>query len=190
MKKLIQLRSQTGGIALLLAALLASAALAQDATSSIRGFVRDANGPIPLATVSAVDINSGFRLSTTADEGGTPASDNRITDNHATGNEPYDINDDGTGTGNRFDDNRCDTSSPEGLCGDDNGDHHDGDHDHHRPGPLQPTPHEELDGRVEPHCEEHRDHDQQEDRADHQEQAVQEPRHQQAQTAEEPDHER
>lgn len=70
MKKLIQLRIQTGGIALLLAALLAPAVLAQDATSSIRGIVRDDNGPIPLATVAAVDTNSGFRLETTADEGG------------------------------------------------------------------------------------------------------------------------
>ena len=77
MKKLIQLRSQTGGIALLLAALLAPAVLAQDASSSIRGFVRDANGPIPLATVSAVDTNSGFRLSTTADEGGRFSLDGR-----------------------------------------------------------------------------------------------------------------
>ena len=76
---------------------------------------------------------------TTIDFGGTPASDNRITDNDVTGNEPYDISDDGAGTGNRFDDNRCDTSSPAGLCdrnghdgdnGDhDNGDHHNGDHD-------------------------------------------------------------
>jgi len=70
-KKLIQLRSQTGGIALLLAAaLLAPAALAQDSTSSIRGIVRDDNGPIPLATVAAVDASSGFRLETTAGEDG------------------------------------------------------------------------------------------------------------------------
>ena len=88
-------------------------------------------GPSPLAA-------GGIVLVATIDFGGSPASDNLITDNHATGNEPYDISDDGAGTGNRFDDNRCDTSNPPGLCGDhdgrdhddgDNGDHDDGDHE-------------------------------------------------------------
>jgi parallel beta-helix repeat protein len=73
------------------------------------------------------DASGGIVLISTADDGGSPASDNRITDNHATGNQPYDISDDGAGTGNRFDDNRCNTSSPAGLC-DKHGDHHDGDH--------------------------------------------------------------
>jgi parallel beta-helix repeat protein len=85
-----------------------------------------ASGPSPFAA-------GGIVLVSTIDFGGSPASDNRITDNHATGNEPYDLSDDGLGTGNRFDDNRCDTSKPSGLC-DRNGDHHDGDHhdgDHH-----------------------------------------------------------
>jgi nitrous oxidase accessory protein NosD len=81
-------------------------------------------GPSPLAA-------GGIALIATLDFGGSPASDNRITDNHVTGNEPYDISDDGAGTGNSFDDNRCDTSNPPGLC-DGNGDHdndHDNDHD-------------------------------------------------------------
>ena len=77
-------------------------------------------GPSPLAA-------GGIALIATLDFGGSPASDNRITDNHVTGNEPYDISDDGAGTGNSFDDNRCDTSNPPGLC-DGNGDH-DNDHD-------------------------------------------------------------
>jgi parallel beta-helix repeat protein len=79
------------------------------------------SGPSPLAA-------GGIVLVATIDFGGTPASDNLITDNHVTGNQPYDISDDGAGTGNRFDDNRCDTSSPAGLCGDgDNGDGDNGD---------------------------------------------------------------
>jgi len=78
-----------------------------------------ASGPSPFAAGGIVVVSTiGF--------GGSPASDNRITDNHATGNKPYDLSDDGLGTGNRFDDNRCDTSSPDGLC-----DHHHHDGDHH-----------------------------------------------------------
>jgi len=79
------------------------------------------------------DASGGIVLVSTIDEGGTPASDNRITDNHLDGNRPFDISDDGAGTGNRFDDNRCETSSPAGLCGHDNGHHDDqtdsGNHD-------------------------------------------------------------
>jgi nitrous oxidase accessory protein NosD len=80
------------------------------------------SGPSPLAA-------GGIALVATLDFGGTPASDNRITDNHVTGNQPYDLSDDGAGTGNRFDDNRCDTSNPPGLCDHDNRDHENGDHD-------------------------------------------------------------
>jgi parallel beta-helix repeat protein len=83
------------------------------------------SGPSPLAA-------GGIVLVSTIDFGGTPASDNRVTDNRLDGNQPYDISDDGAGTGNRFDDNRCDTSKPSGLCGHDDGHHdngHNGDHD-------------------------------------------------------------
>ncbi len=55
-------RSPLGGLALLLAAALcfAPAAAAQNTTSSIRGVVRDENGPIAGAKVVAVDAASGF----------------------------------------------------------------------------------------------------------------------------------
>jgi parallel beta-helix repeat protein len=81
-----------------------------------------ASGPSPFAV-------GGIVVVSTIDFGGTPASDNRITDNRLSGNQPFDLSDDGAGTGNRFDDNRCDTSSPAGLCDRGNGDHHDGEHD-------------------------------------------------------------
>ena len=54
--------------------------------------------------------------STPTSFGGTTPSDNRVEDNRITGNQP-DIFWDGTGTGNRIKENRCDTSSPAGLCG-------------------------------------------------------------------------
>ena len=56
---------------LVAALLLAGAATAQDTNGSIRGVVRDENGPIPGASVVAVDAASGFTQSATADaEGG------------------------------------------------------------------------------------------------------------------------
>jgi parallel beta-helix repeat protein len=84
------------------------------------------SGASPLAA-------GGIVLASTIQFGGTPASDNRITENRLEGNQPYDISDDGAGTGNHFDDNRCDTSKPAGLCGDDNGHRDNGHHDngHH-----------------------------------------------------------
>ena len=79
-----------------------------------------ASGPSPLAS-------GGVAVVSSIPFGGSPASDNRITDNRLHGNEPFDLSDDGAGTGNRFDGNRCDTSSPAGLCDHRSGDHHEGD---------------------------------------------------------------
>src|SRR5439155_17438985 len=78
------------------------------------------SGPSPLAW-------GGVAVVSSIPFGGSPASDNRITDNRLHGNEPFDLSDDGAGTGNRFDGNRCDTSSPAGLCDHRSGDHHEGD---------------------------------------------------------------
>ncbi|HET9768904.1 MAG TPA: TonB-dependent receptor [Thermoanaerobaculia bacterium] len=47
--------------------LLAGAAAAQNTTSSIRGVVKDANGPVAGATVGAIDTESGFTRSVIAD---------------------------------------------------------------------------------------------------------------------------
>ena len=54
--------------------------------------------------------------------------------NRAFGNSPFDILWDQKGPANEFTGNRCDTSSPDGLCvsGNGGGDHHgDGDHGDH-----------------------------------------------------------
>jgi parallel beta-helix repeat protein len=74
--------------------------------------------------------SGGIVLFSTVDFGGGVPSNNVIDDNDLDDNQPFDINDDGTGTGNTYDDNDCDTSQPPGLCDDDGhnrGD--DGDHD-------------------------------------------------------------
>lgn len=62
-----------GAALLLLAAALVGVApaTAQDTLGSIRGLVKDATGPIPLATVKAVDTASGFTHEVTAGEDGT-----------------------------------------------------------------------------------------------------------------------
>jgi outer membrane receptor protein involved in Fe transport len=57
-------------LAAVLLAGLAAPVLAQDTTSSIRGVVKDANGPVPGATVVAVDAASGFRRAATGGEDG------------------------------------------------------------------------------------------------------------------------
>ena len=55
----------------LLAVLVSSAgAGAQDSTAALRGVVKDANGPIPRATVLATEAQSGFRTSVTAGDDG------------------------------------------------------------------------------------------------------------------------
>jgi parallel beta-helix repeat protein len=68
-----------------------------------------AGGPsgIPSGGLVVVDT-SGF--------GGTAPMDNRIEDNRFSANQP-DVFWDGTGTGNRFEDNQCTTSTPADLCG-------------------------------------------------------------------------
>jgi parallel beta-helix repeat protein len=67
--------------------------------------------------------SGGIVLLDSTEFGGSPSSDNLIRRNHLEGNEPYDINDEGGGTGNTFRRNRCDTSQPPDLCGHgDNGD--------------------------------------------------------------------
>jgi hypothetical protein len=43
-------------------------------------------------------------------------TDNVIEENKAFGNSPFDIFWDGSGSGNKFEDNRCSTSQPPGLC--------------------------------------------------------------------------
>lgn len=48
--------------------------------------------------------------------GGTVPTNNRIVDNRLKGNAPVDIFSDGSGSGNRFHENRCASSVPGGLC--------------------------------------------------------------------------
>jgi parallel beta-helix repeat protein len=76
----------------------------------------DIDGNAPAGTSFA---SGGVVLFPTVDEGGAVPSDNRIDHNDFGDNQPYDIDDQGTGTGNVFDDNECDASQPPGLCGDD-----------------------------------------------------------------------
>ena len=61
-------------------------------------------------------ISGGIAFLDATPLGGTPVSDNLIRRNQLEGNEPYDINDQGGGTGNTFRRNDCDTSQPPGLC--------------------------------------------------------------------------
>lgn len=60
---------------LALALLVAGPAMAQNISSSIRGVVRDDSGPIPGATIVAVDTQSGFTQTATAGEDGAFALD-------------------------------------------------------------------------------------------------------------------
>lgn len=56
---------------LLLAAAVGSGAVfAQNTAASLRGVVKDVNGPIPRATVEAIDADSGFKTSVTAGDDG------------------------------------------------------------------------------------------------------------------------
>jgi hypothetical protein len=48
--------------------------------------------------------------------GGADPTDNRIAENTAFGNAPFDIFFDKSGSGNKFEDNRCHLSKPPGLC--------------------------------------------------------------------------
>jgi hypothetical protein len=47
---------------------------------------------------------------------GADPVNNAVIDNTALDNTPYDLVYDGNGSGNRFEDNRCQTSLPPGLC--------------------------------------------------------------------------
>jgi hypothetical protein len=55
-------------------------------------------------------------ISAKGDVGGPDPTDNLIVENKAFGNSPNDIFWDESGSGNRFDGNRCRTSAPPGLC--------------------------------------------------------------------------
>jgi len=75
----------------------------------------------------ATDFSGGILLVSES----TPLADITVADNVAFGNDPFDILWDQAGTNVQFSDNRCDTSSPDGLCESGHGGHgHDG-HDHH-----------------------------------------------------------
>jgi hypothetical protein len=47
---------------------------------------------------------------------GSDSADNSIVNNTVTGNQPFDLVNDGLGTSNRFQQNVCNTSNPPGLC--------------------------------------------------------------------------
>lgn len=68
-----------------------------------------------------VDISGGIILLTLPGEGGQPAgpapTNDVIRGNTATGNTPFDVTWDGTGTGNVFSGNACTAANPAGLCG-------------------------------------------------------------------------
>jgi parallel beta-helix repeat protein len=60
--------------------------------------------------------SGGIAVVTTKDMGGADPVNNTVVENRALDNKPFDILYDGTGTGNRFVENRCRTSKPSGLC--------------------------------------------------------------------------
>ena len=66
-------------------------------------------GPSPLGS-------GGIAVISTKDSGGADPVNNAVIDNTALDNTPYDLLYDGKGSGNRFEDNRCHTSPPPGLC--------------------------------------------------------------------------
>jgi Right handed beta helix region len=112
-----------------------------DATSGL-GIVINGAHAITLVGNTANDnqpggptVGSGGIVITT-DPGSPVSTDNVIKFNRAFGNQPFDILWDGQGT-NTFTGNRCDTSSPDGLCTTGNGHGHhgdDGDDDDHAHG--------------------------------------------------------
>lgn len=70
---------------------------------------QSAGGPSALPSGGIVMIDTtGF--------GGTVPVNNRVADNRLKRNVPVDILSDGSGSGNTFSDNRCQTSAPSGLC--------------------------------------------------------------------------
>jgi nitrous oxidase accessory protein NosD len=66
-------------------------------------------GPSPLGS-------GGIAVVSTKSMGGADPVNNAVVDNTVRDNQPFDILYDGTGSGNRFEDNRCQTSQPPGLC--------------------------------------------------------------------------
>jgi len=60
--------------------------------------------------------SGGIAVVSTKGMGGADPVNNTVTDNTALDNQPFDILYDGSGSGNRFVDNRCQTSQPPGLC--------------------------------------------------------------------------
>lgn len=66
-------------------------------------------GPSALPTGGIVMID-------TTPFGGTVPTNNRIVDNRLKDNAPVDVFSDGSGSGNRFHENRCSSSVPGGLC--------------------------------------------------------------------------
>lgn len=67
------------------------------------------SGPSPLPSGGIVVLD-------TTSFGGTVPTGNLISDNRLRGNAPSDLFSDGSGTGNRFHENRCESSIPPGLC--------------------------------------------------------------------------
>jgi hypothetical protein len=61
-------------------------------------------------------FSGGIVVASTTALGGADPTDNVVKNNVARGNSPADIVWDGTGQGNVFKNNRCDTSNPAGLC--------------------------------------------------------------------------
>jgi nitrous oxidase accessory protein NosD len=68
-----------------------------------------ATGPSPLGS-------GGIAVISTKSMGGADPVNNSVSDNTARDNHPSDILYDGSGSGNRFKDNNCQSSQPPGLC--------------------------------------------------------------------------
>jgi hypothetical protein len=60
--------------------------------------------------------SGGIAVVSTKGMGGADPINNTVTDNTALNNQPFDLLYDGSGSGNRFFDNHCQTSQPPGLC--------------------------------------------------------------------------
>jgi len=95
---------------------------------TLLGNTADGNAP-----AQGVDspATGGISVISFPGEGGGPgqtASDNKVVHNTALGNTPFDLTWDQQGDNNTFAANRCQTSSPDGLCGDGNVGEHGGGH--------------------------------------------------------------
>src|SRR5437763_334037 len=74
------------------------------------------NGVFNNAPTVASDLSGGIVVASTTAIGGADPTDNVVKKNLARGNSPADIVWDGSGQGNVFEENLCDTSNPAGLC--------------------------------------------------------------------------